>query len=503
MKVWFDISPHADQKKRDCNDCVNPSAQPVFIPWPETVDGIASVRHITLEHTTPLHIQQCAEARWLVCNPTRPGRMAVFDVQALALLSLFIAPMTISQAVQLMTDWPPEAIEKMATLFYQLGFLQAVHGPVRSDVNDSSETLVAWLHVTNDCNLRCSYCYISKSREKMPLPVGYQAVDAIFRSALKHGFSSILLKYAGGEASLHLMNVLALHDYASELACRYEIRLEATILSNGVTLSPQAIDRLKERQIDVTISLDGLGAYHDSQRLMLNGQGSSRYVLRTIERLLASEVVPFLAITVSNRSLAGLPALMEYILERGLPFSLNYYRDNECSANIADLRFADAQIIAAMHAVFAVIEKNIPEKSLLDCLLDKANITDRHQYTCGVGRNYLVIDQRGGVAKCQMEITNTVTTVDVEDPLQLVRDDRRGIQGLAVEEKEGCRACEWRYWCTGGCPVTTYRVTGRYDVKSPNCNIYKTLFPAVLRLEALRLLRHTRPFTLACAPSQR
>src|SRR5436853_7773759 len=98
-----------------------------------------------------------------------------------------------------------------------------------------------------------------------------------------------------------------------------------------------------------------------------------------------------------------------------------------------------------------------------------------------------------------MDTKSTITTIHTDDPLQIIRKDRRGVQGLAVEEKEGCRTCEWRHWCTGGCPVVTYRSTGRYDVKSPNCHIYKTLFPEVLRLEALRLLHYEMPIALSCA----
>ncbi len=132
--------------------------------------------------------------------------------------------------------------------------------------------------------------------------------------------------------------------------------------------------------------------------------------------------------------------------------------------------FADEQIISAMRSVFAVIERQLPSRSLLGSLLDKANAAAPHNHTCGVGQNYLVIDQNGGVAKCQMEIKRTITTVKADDPLQIIRRDRLGVQGLAVEEKEGCRTCDWRYWCTGGCPLVTYRATGRYDVKSPNCS---------------------------------
>jgi uncharacterized protein len=357
--------------------------------------------------------------------------------------------------------------------------------------------LTAWIHITNDCNLRCDYCYLDKTREDLPDDVGRRAIDAVFRSALKHHIHNIKLKYAGGEASLHMKALTALHDYATRLAQEHDIELEAVILTNGVVLSQRTITSLKERHIAVSISLDGLGLYNDSQRSFINGHGSSYYVLRTINRLLVNAVKPHISITVSQRNLDGLPELLSYVLEHDLSFSLNYYRENECSAHIDDLRFADTQIIAAMRSVFKVVEGNLPGRSLLSCLLDKAKLHASHTHTCGVGKNYLVIDQRGGVAKCQADIRHTVATIDQADPLQAIRDDLTGVQGLAVDQKEGCRTCTWRYWCTGGCPLLTYKVTGRYDVQSPNCSIYKALFPDVLRLEAQRLLRYEAPLVFA------
>jgi uncharacterized protein len=109
-----------------------------------------------------------------------------------------------------------------------------------------------------------------------------------------------------------------------------------------------------------------------------------------------------------------------------------------------------------------------------------------------VGQDYIVIDQHGRVAKCHMEIERTLGDVFSADPLTLVRQDRTSALNLLVEEKEGCRDCTWRYWCSGGCSVATFRATGRYDVKSPNCNIYKAVYPDALRLEGLRLLRYAR-----------
>jgi uncharacterized protein len=489
MRIWLDTSYHKSRVGTDCGDC-NPPGEVLasFLRPP-----IDAMRALTLQYSQSLYIQEYSEGYWLVCNTSISGRMAVLDAQAMALLALFQTPTILAHIV---AQGMQKELEEAISLFYSLGFLYAKDCNAFPLSREEPQILTVWLHVTNECNLRCHYCYIYKTHEYMPNEVGRRSVDAILRSAQKRHIKIVQLKYAGGEASLHMMSVIALHDYAVQQASEYGITVSAVMLSNGVVLSQQSIEALKARQIAVTISLDGLGSYHDGERPLIGGQGSSKYVLRTIDRLLANMLIPSLSVTVSLRNLLGLPDFMEYILAHDLPFSLNYYRANDFSTFDADLNFSDQQIIAAMRSTFAVIEKNLPERSLLGSLLDKANMSTTHHRTCGVGQNYLVINQRGGVAKCQMDIQRTVTTIDSADPLKFVRDDHDGIQGLNVEEKEGCRTCSWRYWCTGGCPMLTYRSTGRYDVKSPYCNIYTTLFPDVLRLEALRLRRYAPSFAL-------
>jgi uncharacterized protein len=51
-------------------------------------------------------------------------------------------------------------------------------------------------------------------------------------------------------------------------------------------------------------------------------------------------------------------------------------------------------------------------------------------------------------------------------------------------------------WCAGGCAVATFRATGRFDVRLPNCNIYKTIYPEALLLEAKRVLKYAAPSTV-------
>jgi uncharacterized protein len=88
-----------------------------------------------------------------------------------------------------------------------------------------------------------------------------------------------------------------------------------------------------------------------------------------------------------------------------------------------------------------------------------------------------------------MEIERTLGDVFKDDPFLVIHKDQ-GVQNLSSDEKEGCRTCTWKYWCSGGCSVATYRATGRYDVKSPNCDIYKAIYPEAIRLEGLRILKY-------------
>jgi uncharacterized protein len=493
-QIWFNQSSSSESKEGDCNcDCACPAEPLDFIG---KSDGNHSlVGENIFRKTASLHDRKLEGGYRVVCNPVGTGYAAVLDSSASAVLDCFESTMTLGEVRQLHPGLPSEILDQAVGQLLQLGLLEDPQHSLPSHSWSEPQTLTAWLHITNECNLRCPYCYLHKTPDEMSTDTALQAVDAVFRSAVLHGFQKVKLKYAGGEASLNFTHVLAVHDYASQLAKQHNLGLEAVILSNGVGISVRMIEELAKRGIRVMISLDGVGKYHDAQRVFVNGKGSFQHVDRSIMRLLEHGLVPDISITVSDRNLNGLPALMEYVLSRDLPFSLNYYRENECSTTVENLRYGEARMIEAMRATFAVIEQNLPRRSLLGCLVDRANLSAPHQHTCGVGRNYMVIDQNGSVAKCQMDIQNTLTTIRAEDVLRVIKEDRKGIQNLPVEEKEGCRNCEWRYWCTGGCPLLTHRATGRYDVRSPNCNIYKTLYPEVLRLEALRLLKYESPWT--------
>jgi uncharacterized protein len=482
----------------DCEDYECPSSH-YNAPSPFPL-GQKHASHLALHRfqlADTLHIQPLDALHWAICNPVDTGKIAVVDEEGLAFLENFRSPMTLQEFAS-MKDISISQLLSAILIFVDLCFICDLDcEPVAHSEKTGVSTLSVWLHITNACNLGCHYCYVSKSSEHMSQDVSQRSIDAVIRSALRHGYGRIHLKYAGGEAMLRFPQVLATHDYAQQQARKHNLQLSASLLSNGTIMTQRMIEQLKVRCIRVMISLDGIGTSHDQQRPYIDGRyGSFAMVERTISRLLASNLRPTINVVVSQRNIANLPALLSYILDRDLRFTLSYYRDNDCSSAPTELQFSDMQMIDGMRVAFASIEQCLPGRRIVNSLIDKGNMRAPHHYACGVGRNYLVINQRGEVAKCQMDMAQPVITILMDDPLAAINNEPSGIQAVDVDHKEGCRTCIWRYWCGGGCPLVTYRATGRNDLHSPNCAIYKAIYPEAVRLEALRLLTYGNPLVL-------
>ena len=482
----FDLSEVAQAAPHGCEDCacsVSESLRPDT--WPPTPEAEGVTHWVRGAEVTRIPINS---DHYVLFNPLGTGGGVVVNKPALDLFNRFAQPVTLSEARVAGPEPEPDAQQ----IFDRLSRLGLIHpaGRVQQPEFTEGKLLTAWLHVTNACNLRCPYCYVHKSAEKMDDSIGRASVEAVIDSAVRHGFGAVKLKYAGGEASLNHKLLLDLHEHARTLTARHGIALHATLLSNGVRLSPDLIEMLKTADIRVMISLDGVDSYHDLQRPFASGKPSFRFVERTISSLIEHGHPPHLSITITSRNSAGLAEAVRFALDRDLTFSLNFFRDNDCSSQFADLRYEEHTMITSLLEAFGVIEERLPRWSVLGSILDRGQLLEPRQRSCGVGQDYVVIDQRGRVAKCHMEIERTLGDVIKDDPLDLVRKDLKLVQNLPVTEKEGCRDCTWRFWCSGGCAVATFRATGRYDIKSPNCNIYKAIYPEALRLEGLRILKY-------------
>ncbi len=423
-------------------------------------------------------------------SPTGPVGVVVLNGPAAQALDSFAAPAPLADptarqlaALGLLTPTPSSSCNLAILPSCNLALLPSCN-------------LTVWLHLTTRCNLRCAYCYAPRGQADMPPEVGRAAVDGAIRSARAHGFRALKLKYAGGEPTLNLPTLRAVHRYARARAPEAGLDLREVLLTNGTTLTPGLLQWLRDEGIRLAISLDGLGPAHDGQRADESGAGSFARIAGGIERAQASGLTPHLSVTVTAHNVDGLAEVVAFALDRGLPFNLNFVRP---APGHPDLTPDPERLIAGLQAALSEIERRLQSatsnwqsaicnlQSAICNLLDRCDFSAPHRYPCGAGHAYIVVGPGGELARCHMEMGRTVGTVWEEDPLAAVRAED-GFRNPPVEEKEECRECPWRYICAGGCPLLAQRHRGTPAAPSPYCAVYRAILPELLRLEGMRVL---------------
>jgi uncharacterized protein len=382
----------------------------------------------------------------------------------------------------------PQEAEQAALQLLRLGVLKPSGEAEITTPSGHPDRLTIWLHITDACNLRCAYCYLPHRPEEMSLDTGMRSIASAFDTAARRGWHKVQIKYAGGEPVLRSDVVFELHEYARRLASDRGFELDGVVLSNGTLLSPAIMEQLARAGLRLMISLDGLGVDHDRQRSSAGARSTAHTVKEAIQQAAAAELKLSVTITVTDQNAASLAETVAWIDQFGAAFNLNFFRDTPRAVEADKLALKDDRIVVGIQRAFAWLEDHPSRRSLLG-IIDRANFAIPHTHTCGVGANYIVFRPDGQAAACHMLLDQPVSSLEFPDPLAAIQNSLGAQLNQPVALKAGCGECAWRFGCTGGCPLVTKKASGRFDGQSPYCGIYQALFPSLLRLEGLRVLK--------------
>lgn len=146
----------------------------------------------------------------------------------------------------------------------------------------------ATLFLTMSCNLSCDYCYISKQNKDMNRDTLTKAIDFIFRKA--DSKERLDFGFFGGEPLLNwalLQEAVDLIEEKSE-NCSNDVRI--SLVTNGTLLNREILNYLKEHNIILQISCDGIPYVQDMFRKYADGSLSSSIVERNL--IAAIETLP-------------------------------------------------------------------------------------------------------------------------------------------------------------------------------------------------------------------
>lgn len=427
----------------------------------------------------------------LVFQPLSTKGMTLLNPEAAFLYKLIDSNRNLGEIYKLAkkedSSFDFESLQVVITKFIRQDVVYVGHPGSNTHIFPApSNKLTVWFHLTNNCNLRCPYCYVYKSPESMSEATMRLAIKKLMVSANKHGYKELSIKFAGGEPLLEKELLFTAVKIANKAAAINGLKMNYAVLTNGVLLTKELCRRLRKERIAVSLSLDGLGNYHDETRFFEGGKGSFHTVERGIKNLQREGVRIGVTVTITNRNIENLPDLAEYLLKNKIHFIYNLYRENPLVTQA--LEVSGEKLVKYLKKVFERIEKDLPDYSLLDNFLDRVNLGQPHLYPCAAGSTYFVVDHKGNLSLCPVIMGEKIGSLESGDLVGLMK--KRGFPGgLSVDDKKDCADCRWRYGCAGGCPLLTRNSMGGYSAPSPYCPVYQELIPLVLRLEAKRIIK--------------
>jgi uncharacterized protein len=347
-----------------------------------------------------------------------------------------------------------------------------------------------WVHITNACNLACSYCYVKRGGQKMSKKTAHAFVESAYRSLAAHPERKYYLSYilAGGEPLTNIPAIKEILEYSDVMTEKTGIFHGAGIISNGTIMNDEIIAMAKRHSVRFSISLDGFGEMNQN-RLFKSGKSSFSVILRTIDRLMQAGLQPFILITITPENINGLTGLTRYLLEKKLGFSYSLVKDEKIAARRG---YIDT-LIRRLNECYDAIEEMLPGCFPASHKFETISLRYLMDRGCSIGRDGMAVSHDGKVYLCHTDIGRRPPVASVKDADILrkiwTQTEYPGLHEYrSVDRYDSCSRCDWRYQCAGACPLFTRRAYGRLNQPSPYCRVFKRIIPRLIRFYALHLM---------------
>jgi uncharacterized protein len=321
--------------------------------------------------------------------------------------------------------------------------------PAAGDFSPTGLTLL----MTNQCQLRCTYCYAAAGDSPprhLSLQTGYAAIDYTYENLKRLNYPKFHISlHGGGEPTLPWETMRDLVAYAKEKP----IPTEFSLTSNGVW-SKQQTQWIMAYIDSVGISMDGSPQTQDTQRPMASGKASSRWVMQTLRELEANHRPYRLRLT-------AMPPFDRLIED--IRFICENTRCQRMQVEAAfstqrggGYQYELEQGLQFLQAFFAAQRLAEQYGRRLGCVgSDVGKITP---VPCGSPFNALIVTPQNNLVACFEVVDDShplaeLATIGRITPqgVEIDEEARLRLRQRIIERRASCRDC-FCYWsCAGGC----------------------------------------------------
>ncbi len=271
-------------------------------------------------------------------------------------------------------------------------------GRKRLDVGDGFRSerhpiLNVVMLITEECNLRCDYCYIRKQPRTMSQAIARRSAGFLFEHAPPPP-AALSITFFGGEPLLEPGLIELVHAEATALAAGQDRPVAFSMTSNATLLSAANVEMIERLGISVRLSLDGIGDAHDRHRRTRAGRGSFALIARHLERAAALPSVS-VRLTVSPETAVDLPGSIAWLGERGFR-SISFSPVIEAAWSEDDL----AHLYAALGELHRMQAEWPGVRIGSLARTGQALESSGERWGCGAARSFVAVDAEGYLYPC-------------------------------------------------------------------------------------------------------
>lgn len=335
----------------------------------------------------------------------------------------------------------------------------------------------AMLVVTHACPLACRYCFVHQEPSHMTLETAMDAARFLIKNA--EGSGQIPnINFFGGEPMVMWDEIIVpLTDWIRK---EYAKPFSLGITTNGVLLTEERLDYMKENNIGMLLSIDGAKATQDYNRSFHNGKGSFDVIEPLIPKIL--EINPSVTFRMTT-----IPATCHHVFEN-ISYAIdqgfsnffvipNYFEawDNEHRAILQkEMRKYTEYYIetcrAGKHPItFSIFEDCFRDiKKINRAIVQKTYRAECGACTkCGLGASmFASIHPNGNIYSCQ-----EMTSNEGADSMFCIGNIYTGIKNEKRQsliemfnskpvKGEYCESCRYNRICNGECVAQNYFING-------------------------------------------
>ncbi len=294
----------------------------------------------------------------------------------------------------------------------------------------------------------------------MSLEVGKKALDYL----VKHSGArrNLEVDFFGGEPLMNFNLVKELVQYGRSLEQEYNKNFRFTITTNGVLLDDEKIDYINENMSNVVLSLDGRKEVNDNMRKTISGEGSYDIILPKFKKMVEKrgDKDYYIRGTFTSNNIDFSKDALDFYNNGFKKISIEPVVTSE-EMDYA-LREEHLQLVLDEYEKFSKEYINIKKMDkdfyffhfMID--LKQGPCIIKRAVGCGAGSEYMAVTPEGDLYPCHQfvgeEGFKIGTVFDGVENTSL----REKFKKANVYNKEECRECWARFYCSGGCHANSY-----------------------------------------------